>query len=149
MLLSGHHANCCHISPWINKIVIIKWVWANWKKLGLHAIFSCLVKYALWLTAVVCSLLDLSVKVLAVLHLSFTPLYSSSSYLGFTSFFLCCPSNFSVVHRSDCKWLHALLLWDIVEDRNVNDLKKWSFILQYLMSWPKMSQFLAATSSNL
>lgn len=62
------------------------------KKLCFSANFSCLVKRGLWLRAVVCSLLDLCVEGLEVLHLSFTLLYSSSSYLGFTSFFLRLPS---------------------------------------------------------
>lgn len=39
--------------------------------------------------------------------------------------------------------------WDLVEGRNVNDLKQLSFILQYLMSWLTMSQFLVAVSSSL
>lgn len=56
----------------LKKKVIIKGSWG--KRLRLRAI--------------VCSLLDLCVKGLAVLHLPFMPLYSSSTYLGFTSFFL-------------------------------------------------------------
>lgn len=88
---SVHHASCCHISSWINKIVIIKGVWENWKKLCFNAIFSCLVKYALWLTAVVCSLLDLCVKGLEFFicpsHLSALPQVTWVSLLFFLSSF--------------------------------------------------------------
>lgn len=99
------------------------------------------------LMAVVCSVLDLCVKGLAVLHLSFR-LSTLLQVTLFLIFFVRRPSYFSVVHRSDYKWIYALLPWDIVEERNVNDLKKCNFILQYLVNWVKTSQFLAAVSEE-
>ena len=149
MLLSGHHANCCS-SPWINKIVIIKGVWENGKKLCFNAIFGCLIRYSLWLIALfalcwICVWKDWQFFICPS-HLS---TLLQVTWVLLLSVFVCCFCDFSIVHWSDCKWLFASLPWDIVEERNVNDLKKWSFILQYLMSWLKMSKFLAAVSSGL